>query len=279
MQFVTTGVESLSRRISLCGLMSRGEAERAIKQGIVSVDGRTVTHGMKVADSSSVYVNGITVPAPSVEPLLFGLIKPRGYLSEYARVKDKQTLFDLLDIWAKRGKRDFGPRGLDELGQSKMNHLVVVNQIPAKATGLVLLTNDGLFSKSLLSPSSKILTTFRIRVGNLTDTQIEDIRKWKGGVSVAGIDYGPIFTDVEKRTPTQTWLKVRFLFSSGDINLNDLFWYRAGIHVNRINCHAFGPYVVSDLPDQQLVRLPIHGNITHLIPKREIKPTLLTVPS
>lgn len=278
MQFVTTGVESLTRRIALSGLMSRGQAERAIKQGLVRIDGQTVTQGIKVADTCTVEVDGVSIPPPSVEPLLFGLIKPRGYLSEFSRMDKRRTLRDLMDVWSKRNRKNLGPRGVSELDpiNSRWNHLVVINKIPSASTGLILLTNDGLFSETLNDERSRILTTFRLRLGNLTDTQIGDIRKWQTGVRVAGTDFGPVFTDVEKRTPTQTWLKVRLMHSE-EKNLNDLFWYRAGVHVNRINCYAFGPYTVGEVPNEQLLPLSIHETIRHLLPKRQVKPLLRKV--
>ena len=279
MQFLTTAVETLSRRIALSGLMSRGAAEKAIKQGLVSVEGRIVTTGSeKVPDTSQVLVNGSIVPSPPPTPPLWGLIKPRGVFCEYMRERDKIFLPDLLDRWERRKVRNIGPRGLSELDSSSLSskHFIVVNRIPAMCSGLVLLTTDGNFSRKLIEPESKILTTFRVRVGNLTDTQIADIRQWKAGIRAASIDYGPVFIDVEKRTPTQTWLKVRLVDGgkSGK-SLSDLFFFRAGIRVNRINCFAFGPYTIGDVPEGQVLPLPIHESISHLLPKREIKPVLV----
>lgn len=283
MQLVTTSLESLSRRISLSGLMSRAEAEKAVKQGLVSVDGFIVSSLCKVADSSSVTVNGAGIPPPPSLPFLYGLIKPRGVICDHGNENGRTFLPDLIAKWNKRGSRALGPRGQAELASPvnektdegvRMNHYIVINKIPITATGIVLLTTDGIFSKNLTDITSKILTTFRIRVGNITDLQIETIRKWKAGVAVAGIDYGPVFTDVEKRTPTQSWLKVRLVDAPGR-DLKDLFWYRAGIHVNRINCYAFGPYKASEIPHAQIIRLPILDSIHHLVPKRDVKPTLL----
>jgi len=260
--------------------MSRTDAEKAVKEGLVAVDGITVSSLCKVADTSSVSVNGVSVPSPPLNPVLFGLIKPRGVIAHHGCEKDKCFIPDLLEKWNKRGTRALGPRGqselaspLDETGIS-LNHYIVINKIPIISTGVVLLTTDGIFAKNLNALSSRILTTFRVRVGNVTDLQIEGIRKWSSGVGVAGIDFGPVFIDIEKRTPTQTWIKVRLVDAPGR-DLRDLFWYRAGIHVNRINCYAFGPYRASDIPDAQVLRLPIHDSIAHLVPKREIRPTLL----
>ena len=281
MQFITTGIASLSKRIALSGLMSRAEAEMAVKQGVVAVDGCVVSSLCQVADTSSVSVNGVHVPPPAVIPCLYGLIKPRGVIADHSKEQDKCYIPDLIAKWNKRGSRSLGPRGkiefaspVDQSTGSSLNHFVVINKIPIMATGIVLLTTDGLFARNLIALESKVLTTFRIRVGNISDLQIEGIRKWKSGVGLSGIDYGPVFIDVEKRTPTQSWIKVRLVNAPGR-DLNNLFWYRAGLHVNRINCYAFGPYKASEVADGQVLSLSIHDSIRHLVPIRDVKPSLI----
>jgi 16S rRNA U516 pseudouridylate synthase RsuA-like enzyme len=281
MQFLTTSLEPICRRIALSGMMSRREAEKAVKAGLVVVDGKVITGpSQKVPDSSQVLVNGTPIPAPSGLPSLWALIKPRKYICEFTQ-RSSAGLFlpDLLHRWDKRNRKDLGPRGVSELDSGTMSnrHLVVVNKIPTSATGLVLLSTDGHFARILKSPESKILTSFRIRTGNLTDSQIDELKSWKTGIKAADIDYGPVFVDVEKRTPTQTWLKVRLLFD-GKKNLDELFYFRAGIRVNRINCFAFGPYTAGDVPENQLLQLPIHPAIAHLVPKREVKQVLVHSP-
>ena len=125
---------------------------------------------------------------------------------------------------------------------------------------------------------SKILTTYRIRTSSLVDSVVDELRGWKAGVSVGGVNYGPVFVDVEKRTETQTWLKVRYV-QTGARDVCDLFWYKSGIRVNRVNVYAFGPYKASDVPERTVLRIGIDDAIKHLVAKREIKPVLLGNPS
>ena len=274
LQFVTGSVESLARRISLSGLMSRREADRAILQGVVTVDGQIVRSGCKVSDTSSVFVNGLAVAAPPAEPRLWGLIKPRGVIGEFTKTSSDDTkkyLPDLLATWDKRDLKELGPPKEDPIP----SQCVVVNRVPTMGHGLVLLTTDGTFAESLTTRESKVLTTYRLRTASLVDSQLDVLRKWKTGITLPGIDCGPVFVDVEKRGVSQTWLRVR----CAETDLNSLFWYRAGIRVNRVNVQAFGPYSVADvLADRQLVRLPIHEVIRHLVPKRPVQPFLIRRP-
>lgn len=248
MQFVTSGIESLSRRISLAGLASRRDAERAILNGLVTVDGLTVRSGCKVADTSLVLLSGQFVPPPG-DPQLFGCIKPRGVVGQMAKSEGKQYR-SLSDMYTGR--------------------FIVVNKVPTMANGLVLLTRDSELARTLVAKESKILTTLRIRSGVVTDTQLDIARKWKN------IPKSPIWVELEKRTSTQSWLKVRVLTSVDLNDLSDFFWHRAKIHTNRINVVAIGPYTVNDILDQKdVIQLGIRDSIRHLVKKREIAPVLI----
>lgn len=273
MQFLTTGVESLSRRIALAGLMSRAEADAAILSGkCVSVDGKFVRAGCKVADTSEVVVNGVSVP-PTTQPSIWGLIKPRGVIASFRNLSSGNFFTDLLAQWDQSNRSKIGPLALEN--PEMLNHYIVVNRVPTMATGLVLLTTDGLFSKSLTDPASKILTTYRVRLPALADTVIEDMRIWKHkNVVVGGVSYGPVFIDVEKRTPTQTWLKVRYV-ERDNSSVTDLLWFKAGVRVNRVNVYAFGPYRASEMPERTVLKFPIHDSIRHLVPERVVKRMLV----
>ena len=282
LQYITTGIESLARRISLSGLMSRREAEKAILTGLVTVDGRTVTTGCKVPDGSTVIVDGVhMIPPPPSVPRLWGMIKPRGIISDFhSEGAESRSLADLVRKWNTKQTKDYGSKSieLENINPtfSNLNHFIVVNRIPTMATGLVLLTTDAIFASSLTKLESKILTTYRIRTPAIMDSTLDQMRNWKKGISVAGTDFGPVFIDVEKRTSTQTWLRVR-LVANNERNkgLKDLFWFRAGVRVNRINVSAFGPYRSSEVAERSVVPLGIDESISHLVPQREIKPTLV----
>ena len=283
-QYITTGIESLARRIALSGLMSRREAEKAILTGLVNVDGNIITKGCKVPDSSVVVVDGLhVIPPPPETPRLWGLIKPRGVIADFHIAYEKQetrTLSDLIRKWTTKQKREYGSKAIEleniNPSISNLNHFIVINKLPTTATGLVLLTTDSLFASSLTRLDSKILTTYRIRTPSIPDTTLQELRGWKKGVSVTGLDFGPLFVDVEKRTPTSTWLRVRLVATTERTKaLKDLFWFRAGIRVNRINVVAFGPYKASDVAERSVVPLKIDESISHLVPRREIKPTLV----
>ena len=281
-QYITTGVESLARRISLSGLMSRREAEKAILTGLVTVDGKSVTKGCTVPDASTVIVDGMhMIPPPPQVPRLWGMIKPRGVISDFhAEGAESRSLADLVRKWNVKQKRDYGSKSieLENINPtfSNLNHFIVVNKIPTMATGLVLLTTDAIFASSLTRIESKILTTYRIRTPAILDSTLDQMRNWKKGISVTGCDFGPVFVDVEKRTPTQTWLRVRLVANTERCKgLKDLLWFRAGVRVNRVNVVAFGPYRASDVAERSVVPLPIDPSISHLVPQREIKPTLV----
>ncbi len=255
--------------------MSRGEAEKAIQAGRVSVDGMVTRIRGPVGDCQSVEIDGVAVPAPPAEPRLWGLVKPRGVFPEFTRKsghRDEPPFFipDLLGRWEEAESRTAGPGRTENLP----NHFTVVNRAPVMAHGLILLTTDGLFASALSRDDSKVLTTFRVRTPPVTDSALDELRKWRSGIGLPGTHYGSVFIDVDRRTPTQTWLKIR-LVANRERDLGKLLWYRAGIRVNRINVYAFGPYRVTDIPERQVIRLPIDPAIAHLVPGRQVKPQLI----
>ncbi|MFC8152055.1 S4 domain-containing protein, partial [Bacillus paralicheniformis] len=73
-------MERLQKVIAHAGIASRRKAEELIKEGRVTVNGKTVRElGVKVSSSDRIEVNGVQLE--SEEPVYFLLYKPRGVIS------------------------------------------------------------------------------------------------------------------------------------------------------------------------------------------------------
>lgn len=279
MQFIQTGKESIARRIALTGVMSRADAGVAIANGRVTVDGVVVKNKCsKCADVSSVELDGVSVPAPPLVPRLWGLIKPRGVHADSRLIlknSNESNLSTLIQKWTNRDVSVAGPVVALESGLP--THFVVVNKIASNSNGIVLITTDSLFADSLKSVDSKVLTTYRIKTHNISDSTVDKLTRWKWGVGLPGLFYGPVFVEVQSRTSSGTVLIVRVV-ANKDRNLDDLLWYHANIRMIRCSVYAFGPYRATDLTHQCVTPLAIHPSISHLIPKREINQTLIRSP-
>ncbi|CEL94540.1 unnamed protein product [Vitrella brassicaformis CCMP3155] len=258
LQIRKTSFEWLTRRISLAGYLSRRDAEEAVKSGQVTVDGQVVRQNVEVCDEHEVFYNDLYVPPPGV-PRLWGINKPKNVICTYEHKKDIMTIFQLLREMEEHSKTDTGS------GFDLPPHLVLVGRLPVNAEGLMLFTNDGDLAKRLLDPNNRIQSTYMVRVhGRLPPDNLRSI--WSG-VTVNGVDYGPVWVEILRRCWASSWLRVRFV-ETRDRCLLTLF-RKFGLEVKRYRRHAFGPYLGSEIEDGTVLQFPIHRAIRHLVPQRE----------
>ena len=144
--------------------ISRTDAKALLKKGRVSVNG-TVTKpaATKCADSDIVTVDGEQIAYSKFVYIMMN--KPQGVISA-SDGKGEKTVVDLLPDDMKR-------RGLFPAGR-----------LDKDTTGFVLLTDDGEFAHSILSPSKHIDKTYVAHLDKpITAELVEDFR---GGMTLNG---------------------------------------------------------------------------------------------
>eukprot|EP00930_Biecheleria_cincta_P003727 TRINITY_DN104653_c0_g1_i1.p1 TRINITY_DN104653_c0_g1~~TRINITY_DN104653_c0_g1_i1.p1 ORF type:complete len:285 (+),score=41.58 TRINITY_DN104653_c0_g1_i1:59-913(+) len=262
-QMLVTRFERLSRRISLAGLASGHQATEAISKGRVWVDGQVASSNFKVFTEAHVTFDGVQVPPPAPEPKLWVMNKPRKVMCENVEREGTESLRSRMKKWYEKEVRKTGTAtaaGLDE--ESLMQkHFVIVCGLPYMADGLVLLTNDGIFAETLASEESNILSAFDVKVQG--DPPVDLIHSWRRGARAAGVNFGRVFCEITRRTSATTRMRVR-LVESPDRPV-DMLLGSAGMRLQHLRRHSFGPYVVTDVPMDRVVRVPIHKSLRHLI--------------
>lgn len=141
--------QRIQKLIAKAGLGSRRQAEVWISQGRVTVNDATAQLGDK-ADLSvdRVCLNGIELPRLE-EKQYYILNKPMGYVTTLRDPQGRPTILHFL--------KDIKER------------LFPIGRLDLNTEGLLLLTNDGDLSQSLLHPRHKIPKTYRVKVsGRLT---------------------------------------------------------------------------------------------------------------
>lgn len=121
----------LQKFISDAGLSSRRQAETWIRQGKVTVNGRTAELGMRVNDRDEVMVYGKRVGAKPLQYTYIALNKPVGYTCTNRTFKNEKNIFNLVDV---------------------KQRLFVVGRLDKDSTGLVILTNNGQWAQKLSHP-------------------------------------------------------------------------------------------------------------------------------
>lgn len=133
----------LDRFLSSQLKIPRKETKPLLAQGLVSIDGVVVDDAQHFVEEFSL-VKFKDQILQNKTPYYLMLHKPLGVVSA---TKDEQhsTLIDLLDVPFK-------------------NELHIVGRLDINSTGLILLTNDGRWSRALMNPENKVSKSYQVKL-------------------------------------------------------------------------------------------------------------------
>ena len=178
--------QRLQKIIATAGLSSRRKAENLILQGRVTVNGQTVTELGAKADPERdhIKVDGKSV-RQSGRKIYVLLNKPRGVISTVSDPQGRGKVIDLVGI-----KQKIYPAG----------------RLDYNTEGLILLTNDGEFSRIVSGAGAQMPKVYQVKVQSTpADSSLERLRKGirlKGGVRLAPCRIVPI------KEGTNSWYEV-----------------------------------------------------------------------
>ena len=136
--------ERLQKILSARGIASRRKAEEMVKQGAVTVNGRTAVLGDSAdPDMDVILVEGKHLPAQQQFVYLM-LNKPRGYVTTLSDEKGRKNAAQLV--------ADCGVR------------VYPVGRLDMDSEGLLLFTNDGEFANRLMHPKHEVKKTYDVWV-------------------------------------------------------------------------------------------------------------------
>lgn len=149
-------MERLQKIIAQAGICSRREAENLILAGRVTVDGKIIRElGTKANQKQKIRVDG-KILTFDTEKIYILLNKPRGYVSTAHDERGRKTILDLIDI---------------------SGRLYPVGRLDLNSEGLILLTNDGDLTNSLIHPRFEVKKTYRAKIsGVLTEEKLDLLR-------------------------------------------------------------------------------------------------------
>lgn len=137
----------LNAFLARAGVESRRGADRLIKAGRVSVNGRQGQLNDNVSETDDIRVNGRRISTQNLRYIL--LYKPAGYITTLKDPENRVKVTDLV----------------------KINERVVpAGRLDFNTTGALLLTNDGELANRLMHPSFKVNKVYEAEVdGTITD--------------------------------------------------------------------------------------------------------------
>ena len=151
-------MERLHKIIARAGICSRREAEKLILAGRVTVDGKIITElGSKVDSKQKIRVDG-KILRFDTEKIYILLNKPRGYISTVHDDRGRKTVLDLL-------------------GENFSKRVYPVGRLDLNSEGLLILTNDGDLTNSLIHPRFEVEKTYRVKISDaVTEEKLDKLR-------------------------------------------------------------------------------------------------------
>ncbi|MGB7068472.1 MAG: pseudouridine synthase [Pyrinomonadaceae bacterium] len=182
-------MERLQKLIAQAGIASRRAAEELIKSGDVTVNGEVVTELGTKADPASdhIKVRGklINTKLERRENVYILVNKPKGYLSSAADPEGRKLVTDLVKGYGK---------------------LHPVGRLDYNTEGLIILTNDGLFT-NLVASSKRIPKVYDVKVKGLPS--VVAINKLRRGARLEdGFKTAPAEIKVLRPTDKNGWYEV-----------------------------------------------------------------------
>lgn len=205
------------------GVASRRKAEEMIQQGRVTCNGQVCTLGQTADDElDEILLDGKPLPSRS-QYVYIMLHKPKGYVT---------TLSD-----------EMGRKNVAQLVSACGTRVYPVGRLDMDSEGLLLLTNDGVFSNRVMHPSKQIEKVYRVGVKGYTQEAFEKLKK-------------PILLDGYRISPPKVQLETSsedtavFLISIHEGRNRQVrrMCARAGMQVKRLIRIQEGNLQLGDLP-------------------------------
>jgi len=216
--------QRIAKFLASSGVASRRESEKIILDKRVEVNGRIISSpAFDIKDGDQVNVDGKPIKrSDNLRVFLFN--KPQGYLVTTKDPVGRKTIYDLFP--------------------KKLKKIITVGRLDYNSEGLIILTNNGDFSRFLELPSNQFLRTYKVRVhGNIDKEKLSNL---SNGITLKGIKYKSIEASLEKTNKSNAWLlmklkegknkEIRRICESFDLKVNRLIRISYGpFNLGRIN--------------------------------------------
>jgi len=206
----------LNAFLARAGVASRRGADRLIKSGRVSVNGRQGQLNDDVSDADDVKVNGRRVSTQ--RPRYIILYKPAGYITTLKDPENRVKVTDLIKI--------------DE-------RIVPVGRLDFNTTGALLLTNDGELANKLMHPSGEVEKAYEAEVeGTITE---EILNKLSIGVK---LEDGLTAPAKAKKLADN---KIELIIHEGRNHQVKRMLAAVGLEVKKLHRSKYGPFGLDGL--------------------------------
>jgi 23S rRNA pseudouridine2605 synthase len=208
-------IPKIQKILSETGVTSRRKAEDLIREGRVTVNGRTVQIGDRANPSTDhIKVDGRRVSLPAAKRYIL-LYKPKGVVTTADDPEGRKTVLDLLPAGHRR--------------------LFPVGRLDYDAEGVLLLTDDGDLAHRLSHPSFHIPRTYEVKVqGKPTP---DEIHRLSQGIRLEDGRTAPCRVAFRKETEENRWVEM-VLFEGRNRQVKRM-WEKLGYPVLKLKRVGF----------------------------------------
>lgn len=205
-------MQRLSKILAERGISSRRGAEKIIEEKRVRVNGVLIKKPLFFVDEENDRITVDDNPIPSKEKKMYLLLnKPKGYLCTNELINKKRVI---------------------DLFRELPYRLFTVGRLDKETSGLLIVTNDGIFANKIMHPSSNIEKEYLAKVAN--EISHEDLIKISEGTYVEGSFVKPAFVKKVRRGTLKVIVKegkkheVRLLIQNTGLKILELKRIRIG---------------------------------------------------
>jgi 23S rRNA pseudouridine2604 synthase len=221
----------LNKFMGQAGLCSRREADALIAEGLVAIDGETVTDaGRKIQPGQTLTLGG-KAQAVLAEGLTIVMNKPVGYVSGQPE-PGKTPAVRLLTAANRVGEGEVPARDAS---------LPPIGRLDEDSRGLLLLSSDGVVARAVIGPGSELDKEYLVRVdGRITESALTRLRH---GLELDGRTLKP--ARVTQVAPQ----RLRFVLKEGRKRQIRRMCDLVGLDVADLLRIRIGPLNLGDLPE------------------------------
>lgn len=225
-------MERLQKVIANSGYCSRRKAEELILEGKVFVNGSVIRElGTKVSHDDEIEVDGLSIKKDhNYEYYL--LYKPRGVVTTTNDDKGRKTVVDLIDTTAR---------------------IYPVGRLDYDTTGVLLLTNDGVFANGLMHPANEIDKVYIAKVEGILSGY--DVKRLKSGIMIDGRKTAKCHVKVRSMDKKKNTCIVELVIHEGRNHQVKKMIEAVGKKVIKLKRERFGIFDLSGLKASEYRRL------------------------
>ncbi len=226
----------IAKFIANAGFCSRRQAEQLIEDKKVKINQYLCNHpSSTVSENDIITVENKIIKTPKTIRL-WKLYKPIKYICSTKDERNRKKIFDLIP-------KNF-PR------------MISIGRLDFMSEGLLLLTNNGDYSRNLELPSKEFERIYRVCItGKIEQKNLEEINK---GIKINKIFYKKIKIKIDKSNKDFTWLIVR-LKEGKNREIRNICKYFSWQIVKLIRIQ-YGPYKLGNLKKGQIKEIKVEDD-------------------